>query len=147
MAVYRRLADFLERQPMPFHVWVRRTAYEQLLALRRQHLGADKRAVGREVALPDRSSLLLAQRLVGKASTPSRQLERRELARQVRRVLLELPDLDRELLFLRTFEGLPYAEAADILGIEPAAARKRYGRALVRLQQLLADGGLTEPQA
>ena len=131
---------------MPFHVWVRRTAYEQLLALRRQHVEADKRAVGREVALPDRSSLLLAQRLVGSSSSPSRRFERRELARQVRQVLMKLPDLDRELLFLRTFEGLPYAEAAGILGIEPAAARKRHGRALLRLHQTLLDNGLTESQ-
>jgi RNA polymerase sigma-70 factor (ECF subfamily) len=144
LAAYRRLNDFLRRAPMPFHVWVRRTAYEQLLALRRQHLGADKRDVGREVALPDRSSLLLAQRLVGKSSTPSRQLERRELARQVRQILLKLPDEDRELLFLRTFEGLPYAEAADILGIEPAAARKRHGRALLKLHALLTEHGLTD---
>jgi RNA polymerase sigma-70 factor (ECF subfamily) len=129
---------------MPFHVWVRRTAYEQLLALRRQHVEADKRAVGREVALPDRSSLLLAQRLVGSSSSPSRRFERRELARQVRQVLMKLPDLDRELLFLRTFEGLPYAEAAGILGIEPAAARKRHGRALLKLHGLLTEHGLTD---
>jgi RNA polymerase sigma-70 factor (ECF subfamily) len=141
---FRRLPDFLEREPMPFHLWIRRTAYERLLMLRRQHVHAQRRAAGREVALPDRSSLLLAQRLVAGGASPSRSAERRELARQVRQLLLLLPEEDRELLFLRTFEGLPYEEAAGILGIESATARKRFGRALLRLHALLQEHGLTD---
>src|SRR5262245_22117057 len=73
MEMYRRLPDFLQRRPMPFHLWLRKTAYERLLMLRRQHLGAARRSVMREVGLPDRSSLLLAQRLFAGGS-PSRQL-------------------------------------------------------------------------
>jgi RNA polymerase sigma-70 factor (ECF subfamily) len=144
LEAFRRLPDFLERAPMPFHVWVRRTAYERLLMLRRQHVEAERRATGREVALPDRSSLLLAERLVAHGPSPSRSAERRELARQVRQVLLLLPEADRELLFLRTFEGLSYEESADILGIEPATARKRHGRALLKLHALLKEHGLTD---
>src|SRR5262249_21351577 len=54
----RRMNDFLSRRPMPFRLWLRKTAYERLLNLRRDHVGRQKRTVRREVALPDRSSVL-----------------------------------------------------------------------------------------
>jgi RNA polymerase sigma-70 factor (ECF subfamily) len=146
LEVYRRLADFLDRRPMPFHVWLRKTAYERLLMARRQHIEAAQRAVGREVPLPEQSSLLLAQRLLPRGSTPSQRLGRRELARRVHQLLEQLPEADREILFMRNFEERSYPEIACILDIEPAAARKRHGRALIRLHALLAQAGLMDPQ-
>lgn len=142
--VFRRLQDFLQRQPMPFHVWLRKTAYERLLMLRRQHVEAARRAVGREVRLPDRSSLLLAQRFLARGSTPSQRLDKRELARRVHQVMAQLPDADREILFMRNLEELPYEEVGHILEIDPATARKRHGRALLRLHKLLVEAGLKE---
>jgi DNA-directed RNA polymerase specialized sigma24 family protein len=47
---------------------------------------------------------------------------------------------------MRNYEGLSYEEAAYILEITPAAARKRHGRALLRLHALLTASGLTESQ-
>src|SRR5262245_3059264 len=38
LEAFRRLADFLERQPMPLRVWLRRTALERLLDLREHHV-------------------------------------------------------------------------------------------------------------
>jgi RNA polymerase sigma-70 factor (ECF subfamily) len=146
LEAYRRLPDFLRRRPMPFHVWLRRTAYERLLMLRRQHVEAARRAVGREEPLPDRSSVLLARQFVPPGSTPSHQLSRRELVRQVQQALARLPEADREVLFMRNFEGLSYQEVASILDLDPAAARKRHGRALLRLHHLLVATGLKEEQ-
>ena len=40
MEAFRKLPDYLEREPMPFHLWLRCTAYERLQTARRQHLGA-----------------------------------------------------------------------------------------------------------
>ena len=48
--------------------------------------------------------------------------------------------LDREALALRHFEHLTTAEAAQVLGITPAAAGKRYLRALERLREILTQG-------
>jgi DNA-directed RNA polymerase specialized sigma24 family protein len=45
---------------------------------------------------------------------------------------------------LRHADGLPFEEIGTLLGIDPAAARKRFGRALIRLQKLLAAAGLLE---
>jgi DNA-directed RNA polymerase specialized sigma24 family protein len=41
-------------------------------------------------------------------------------------------------------EGLSYDEVAVLLDVSAAAARQRYGRALLRLRQVLKDEGLLE---
>ena len=144
LEAYRRMGDFLARRPMPFRVWLRKTAYERLLKLRRFHVEAAQRAVGRELGLADRASLLLARPFLDKESSPSRQLARSELVRRVRQVLAGLSETDREVLLMRSADELPYREIACILDLDPAAARKRYGRALLRLRKLLLDAGLLE---
>jgi RNA polymerase sigma-70 factor (ECF subfamily) len=142
LEAFRRLADYLERRPMPFRLWLHKTVAEGLARLRRDHVEAARRSVEREVGPADEAALM---RLTG-GSTPSRRVSRDELARRVRQALARLSEADQEVLLMRTFDGLSFDEVGCLLGIEPAAARKRYGRALVRLQQLLADGGLTESQ-
>jgi RNA polymerase sigma-70 factor (ECF subfamily) len=138
----RRMDDFLKRRPMPFRLWARKTAYERLLDLHKHHVKRARRSVRREVALPDRSSLLLVRPLLRNGSTPSQRLEARDLAERVAQVVGELSDADREILLLRHAEGMPFEEIACLLEIESAAARKRFGRALIRLQQRLTDHGL-----
>jgi RNA polymerase sigma-70 factor (ECF subfamily) len=146
LEVFRRLGDFLQRRPMPFRVWLRKTACERLLKLRERHVEAARRSLQREVRLPDNSSLMLARQFLGPGSTPSQQLSRKEVVRRVNQALAGLPEVDREILLMRNFEGLSYDEVAAALEIAPAAARKRYGRALLRLQKLLADTGLLESE-
>ena len=53
---------------------------------------------------------------------------------------------DPEVLLMRTFEKLSYEEIGYVLGIDRAAARKRHGRALLRLDKILREGGMTESQ-
>jgi RNA polymerase sigma-70 factor, ECF subfamily len=140
---FGRLDDFLRRRPMPFRVWLRKTAYERLLKVRRFHRAA-RRAVGREAPQPDRSSLLLARQFLAAGPSPSQQLAEEEVARRVRAALDRLDEVDREVLLMRNLEGLSYQEVGCLLDVEPAAARKRYGRALLRLRRLLFDEGLLE---
>jgi RNA polymerase sigma-70 factor (ECF subfamily) len=64
------------------------------------------------------------------------------LAKQVSDLIESLNDNDREMLTLRHAEGLTTAEVAEALNIEPMTARKRYGRALRRLVELVAAAGL-----
>jgi RNA polymerase sigma-70 factor (ECF subfamily) len=146
LEAFRRLEDFLQRQPMPFALWLRKTVYERLLKVHRRHLAAAQRAVGRELQLPDWSSLSLFQQLAASGSTPSRVLSRQEVSRRVSRALTDLPATDREILLMRNIEGLSYQEVSYLLDIDAAAARKRYGRALLRFRQLLIDQGLLESQ-
>jgi RNA polymerase sigma-70 factor (ECF subfamily) len=142
----RRLGGYLREPPLPFRLWLRQIAFDRLLMLHRRHVGAACRSVRRDVALPDRSSLALAQQLLAPGSTPSEQLTRGELARRVRQALERLAEADREVLLMRNFEGLSNQEVAQVLRINPAAASQRYGRALLRLRDLLLDGGLAEAQ-
>jgi RNA polymerase sigma-70 factor (ECF subfamily) len=144
LKVVQRMDDFLRRRPMPFHLWVRKTTYERLLNLRRHHRTRARRSVDREVALPEHSSLLLARPLLAGGPSPSQQLAARELADRVARAVTELAEADREILLMRHAEELVYGEIACLLEITPAAARQRYGRALIRLQKVLSDHGLLE---
>jgi RNA polymerase sigma-70 factor (ECF subfamily) len=144
LEVVQRMDDFLERRPMPFRLWVRKTAYERLLDMHKHHLQRARRSVDREVAWPDRSSQMLARPLLARGSAPSHRLHRRELADRVARAVAQLGTADREVLFMRHAEDLTFEEISCLLGIEPAAARKRFGRALIRLQKLLCDQGVLE---
>ena len=141
---FQRLADYIRRRPMPFRLWLRKTAYERLLKVQRRHLGAARRNAGREVALPAESSAALAEGLLGADSAPSHRAERAELAARLRSALDELPEADREVLVLRNFEGLSNPEAGYLLGLDPAAVSKRHGRALLRLREVLWRGGHME---
>lgn len=141
MEAVRRLDDYLDNEPLPFRLWLRQLAYDRLLMLRRKHVTAARRAVGRELALPDGSSLRLAAQLLESGSSPSEQYTRQELTHRVQAALAKLPDPDRELLLMRNFEGLSNAEMARVLNVTPAAASQRYGRALLKLRKLLIAGG------
>jgi RNA polymerase sigma-70 factor (ECF subfamily) len=144
LEVVRRMDDFLERRPMPFHLWARKTAYERLLNLRRDHRVRARRSVDREQPLPDPSSLLLVRPLIDRSASPSQQAQARERAERISQAVAELGEADRAILMMRHAEELSYAEIACLLDIETATARKRYGRALIRLQKVLEQHGLLE---
>jgi RNA polymerase sigma-70 factor, ECF subfamily len=141
---FRRLRDFLGRRPMPFRLWLRKTTRERLLKVQRRHLETGRRDAGREVPLPERSSLALARQLSA-GTSPSQRLDRSEAARHVRDAVARLPEADREVLLMRNFEGLSNQEVAYLLGLDTATASKRHGRALLRLRQALLSGGFTDP--
>jgi RNA polymerase sigma-70 factor (ECF subfamily) len=141
-----RLDAYLERPALPFRLWLRQIAVDRALKSRRRHLGTTRRALQREAPLPERSSLLLAGRLSAGGSTPSQQLNHRELARRLRQAMARLPEADREIVRMRHFEGLSNQEAARLLGVDPATASKRHGRAMLRLHRILSEDGMTESQ-
>ena len=140
--VFRRLDDFLDRRPMPFHIWLKKTAHERLIETRRQHLHATKRAVAREIS--NRSSVLLADQLLESVKSPSQLVSEEEVAGHVRDAVNRLSENDREILIMRSYECFSYKEIAYILEIRIATARKRYGRALLQLHKLLAERGISE---
>ncbi len=147
--VTRRLPEYLNEPRLPLFLWLRLVVGERLLKLHRHHLGAQMRDAGREVSLyrgaaPAASSEALAARLLGRHTSPTQAALRAERLLRLQEALNGLDPLDREILSLRHFEELTRAEAAQALGIEEAAAAKRYVRALKRLKDALAGlpGGL-----
>jgi len=141
-----RVQEYIARRPMPFRLWLRKTAQQRLLRMRRAHVDAQNRAVDREVPLPARSSVELARQLLGKGATPSEQISRRELARAVRAAMGQLAEGDREILLMRNFEGLAVREVGCILDLDPGTVSRLHGRALMRLAKILLESGFTESQ-
>lgn len=135
--VHQRLADFLKRQPMPIRVWMRQTALEHLIRAHEKHLKADRRSVIREARLSNRSSVMLAKRIAAVDAAPSQQAMKEENVQIVTRAISELSEIDREILIMRNIESLDFNEIASSLSVSPEAARKRFGRALIRLQKQL----------
>ena len=120
--------------------WLRQLAADRLNKAYRRHLHAGKRDARREEApLPDKSALELAQRLLGRDTSPSNRLARQEVRERVRAALAQLPERDREVLVLRYLEQLTPGQIADVLGVGEGAVRTRHTRALLRLQALLSE--------
>jgi RNA polymerase sigma-70 factor (ECF subfamily) len=145
----RRLDGYLQEPAMPLFLWLRFLVGERVVILHRHHLGVKMRDARREVslyreAMPEASSAALAAQLLGRHTSPSEAAVRAERIIRLQEAVNRLDPLDREVLSLRHFEQLSRAETAQVLGIEEAAAAKRYVRALKRLRDTLADipGGL-----
>ena len=146
MEACRRLEDYLQQPELPFRLWLRQIAYDRLVMLRRYHVDAARRSVERDLPLPDRSSLVLAQQLLAAGSGPSQQLIKREFVRRVREAVNQLSEEDREVLVLRILEELSNQEVAQLLHLDPSTTSRRYGRAVMRLRNILLDSGLMESE-
>ncbi len=100
---------------------------------RNRHLGRAKRDAGRlRFAASDSVLDLDARRDV---TRPSEHAERDENASLVRVALELLDPQDREVLQLRAFDDLSFAEVGKRMEIAENAARMRYSRALPRLAE------------
>ena len=126
---------------LPFFLWLRLEVGQKLVDVHRFHLNTQMRDAGQEVslhrgALPQVTSLSLAEHLLGKLTTASQAAMRVELKLRVQEALNSMDPHDREVLILRHFEELSNAEAAQVLGIKPSAAVNRYVRALKRLKDV-----------
>jgi RNA polymerase sigma-70 factor (ECF subfamily) len=140
----RRLEAYLQQPSMPFELWLRWLAREQILVCHRRHLQAERRAATLEVGgLPLDSSAAFVRGLLGKEPSPSQVARAGELAELLRRSLARLDDDERDLILWRHFEHLRNREVAQLLGITEAAANKRYIRALERLRGFLHDLGVS----
>src|SRR5262249_48109296 len=139
-----RLSEYVRSPTMPFFLWLRLLTGQRLQVLHRRHLGTRMRDAGREVALyrgalPEATSVALAAQLLGRDTRPSEAAVCAERKLRLQEALNSMDPLDREALALRHFEHLTTAEAAQVLGITPAAAGKRYLRALERLREILTQ--------
>src|SRR5262245_3591319 len=129
---------------LPPLLWMRLHVGRRLTILHRRHLGTAMRDAGLEIslyreALPQASSAALAAMLLGRQTSPTRAAQRAERLLRIQEALNTLDPIDREVLALKHFEELSRAETAQVLGISPEAAAKRYFRALKRLKEVLAS--------
>jgi RNA polymerase sigma-70 factor (ECF subfamily) len=111
--------------------------------MHRKHLGAQIRDANLEVslhrgALPQATSVSLAELLLGRLTSPTRAARRAEMQVRLQDVLNTMDPIDREVLTLRHFEELSNGETARVLGLTKSAASNRYMRALLRLKETLS---------
>jgi RNA polymerase sigma-70 factor (ECF subfamily) len=142
--VARRIGEYLADPAVPFYVWLRFLAVQRMQMVQRAHLGARKRDVALEVALPEGSVPFaspgsMAGELVSAMTSPSQAAVRHEMEDRLRAALEAMDPLDREVLALRHFEELGNNEVAQVLGISREAASKRHVRALRRLKELFDE--------
>ena len=141
LAVRAKFPQYVADPRLPFYLWLRLEVGQKLVDVHRFHLGTKMRDAGQEVslhhgALPQVTSLSLAEHLLGKLTTASHAAMRAELKIRVQEALNSMDAQDREVLILRHFEELSNAETAQVLGIKPSAAVNRYVRALRRLKEV-----------
>jgi len=137
----RQLDQYLAQAPMPLFLWLRYLTGQRILELHRQLLGPEEAAsfpttagrAGRPTADSASLSMHLAAQISQAAGTPPRH----ELSARLAELLEQLEPLDREILALRHFEQLSNQEAAEELGLSPAAASHRYIHALQKLRAVL----------
>ena len=145
-----RLREYAAKPDVPFFVWLRFLTKQRVAQVHRFHLGVQARDARREAgpaagnADATDTSASMASVLAGDVTSPSDGAARAETERRIRAALDSMDAIDREILCLRHFEQLGSAEAAHELGIEPAAASKRYIRALRRLKDVLGDAATFE---
>lgn len=141
--IMKFLDDYVERRPMPFRLWVLKTAHQRMLKVERHHLRTAMRTVDREMPMPDGSSMALANHLIGRDRAPDQIASRRDTAKRIRQILARLSETDREIILLRVFEGLSNDEVAQLLDVERETAKKRYTRALLSLERRFVSAGLS----
>jgi RNA polymerase sigma-70 factor (ECF subfamily) len=137
----KRYPHFFEKPDQNFFGWLRLVVGQRLTDLHREHVLAKRRDVRQEKPLDvpagPATSACMAAILVAGLTSPSGVADRNEQALKLEAALDELDAVDREVLALRHFEELSNNDTASVLGIQPAAASKRYVRALTRLKQIL----------
>jgi RNA polymerase sigma-70 factor (ECF subfamily) len=139
-----RLPAYLADPKLPLFLWLRLVVGERLSKTHRHHIGTHMRDAALEVSiyrapLPAASSAALAAQLLGRLTSPTQAAVLAERMLTVQEAVNALDPIDREIIALRNFEELSRAEAAAALGIEEAAAAKRYIRAIKRLRDALGD--------
>jgi len=144
LAAVQRLVHYRDgTYTVPF-LWLRAILKQTLIDLHRRHVGAQRRAVDRDVALDatpyaQASATSMAITLIGNLTSPSQAAARAEMVNTVEKAMTTMDAIDQEVLALRHFEELSNSEVAVVLGIEQKAASIRYVRAVRRLKDILAE--------
>lgn len=139
-----RLDHFSSHTEMSPFLWMRLIVGQQLTNLYRQHITAGKRDARKEVSLQTpahsaQTSVAIAAHLVAGATGVSEIIAKAERVERLESTLNQMDPVDREVIALRHFEELSNIETSQVVGIEPAAASKRYIRAMARLAELMRD--------
>jgi len=132
--VYLNLKNF--RGDSQFRTWVLSIARNEGLGrLRRQ---TNRREDSLEAETDDQNGDFTPAILTSWREIPTEALEKKELAAIVRAGIESLPEIYRNIIFLRDIEEMDIRETAVALGISEGAVKVRLHRARAMLQRRLA---------
>ncbi len=118
--------------------WLYRLAWRRTIELMRAALGPDRNA-DRETPWCDESAGQLAADLAMSQTGVSTAFGREELRLMVRQAIDHLESVDRDIIFLRFYEHLPFRAIGTIVGLEANTANQRCVRALLKLKKHLPN--------
>ena len=145
LEAHRDFAAFRGTTLPQFQAWLRRILSNNVLAFLERHVWAEKRDVRREQSLHtvaeglDCSAINLESFIAGSADSPSECAMRREDSLVLADAIASLPDDYREIIMLRTFQGLSFDEAAASMDRTAGALRMLWMRALESVRARLHE--------
>ncbi|MHC4471237.1 MAG: RNA polymerase sigma factor [Planctomycetota bacterium] len=129
------LAGFRYRGEAAFVRWLSTVAERKMLMTARRHR-AGKRDLRLEWPLDGVGDI------PGQMTSPTQGAVRGELKEGIREAVARLPDPDRQVVQLHSFDGLGFREIAEKLGLaDKNAARHVFQRALKQMGDLLGPAG------
>lgn len=129
LSACRNFAKLHGEQGAEFRAWLLQIHERNLQDAVRQHVLADKRAVGQEAAVP------VAAAIDVQASSPSQRLLRSEQAVSLAKSVEALPDDQREAVRLRHLEGWSLVQIAGCLHRSERAVAALLNRGIENLRQ------------
>ena len=132
---------------MPPYLWLRFLTLQQLLIAHRKHLSVKARSAAIELPLEVFRAMSLetdsvVEGLLAADSSPSGKAIRNEELQQLTLAIEQMEPTDREILVLRHFELMEFAEIAAVVEMSYDAVSSRYRRSLKKLGTVL---NMTQP--
>lgn len=137
--------NFEFRGEAQFRAWLFTIARHKIAEKLRFHM-RDMRDIRREQGLDrdlDHNSATAILSAYQTTTTPSHVAEAREQVAKLEQAIDLLEPDHREVVTLVRLAGLPYTEAAEVIGRTPEATRMLLGRALIKLAAALRQVGLS----
>lgn len=129
--------------PRSFSTWfytiVRNLCKNELRWRSRHPTVSIEESVGGSRGRNDSDSVHIGDNLRSETTDPLDQMVSTELTGKLDEALKELPELERDILILKCFQGLKYREIADVVGVPVGTVRSRIHAALERLRKSVKD--------
>jgi RNA polymerase sigma-70 factor, ECF subfamily len=117
--------------------WLRGILFNQVFRARRHFSGTIKRDMSREMSSDSDSAIRqLIMSLPANGHSPDDELASRDDSETLYKALEQLPAHYRQVLVLRYWQGMPFADIGERMGRSAAAVHKLWARALEQLDQL-----------
>jgi RNA polymerase sigma-70 factor (ECF subfamily) len=140
VAAHRHFARFRGSTEAEFAVWLR-TILAARIANARRHFAARRRDTRRELSLSSSEHTVrhaISHALAADAAaSPSDQAVGRERTERISLAMTSLPSHYSEVIRLRVFEDLAFAEVAERMGRSVDSVEKLWGRALKLMREVL----------